>query len=217
MSESDILWQVICLDRNDGHKTVEGLFKTEEEACEYRDVCIKKRQYSDSFDIYPMDNDWVYYVQSVTRGDVMSARKEQYYKLMDRARERFWNHCDEHFADCCRKMLIWLDRRVRELVDSEKRRQMGYGTALYAPWQYFYGESKVFAFIRFEKQQQLSLFGQFAGSTLFGTIIVDIRKFNSCQAFLEWTESIDDAVAQFVSKMREQRCEEYEKLLHLPF
>ena len=217
MNENDILWQVIYLDRDNGYKRVKGLFKTEEEANVFRDECIKERQYSDSFDIYRYDNDWIFYVKSVTRREVMNDRKMQYDKLMDETREKFWNHCDEHFVDCCREMLRWLDKRLRELADSEKIQLMKPDSTLYAPWQTFHGASKVFAFVRFEEQQGLSLVGQFAGKSLLDTIYVGIRHFNSCQAFLEWIDSFEDAVSEFVSKMREQRCEEYEEILLLPF
>ena len=210
MNENDILWQVIYIDEDLEFRLVEGVFQTKEEANEYLDECVKERRYSDSFDIYPKDNHWEYYVESVTRQEVMGVRQRQYERLLDSAREKFWNHCGEHFTDCCRKMLLWLDKRVRELADQKERQQVKRSPTLFAPWQTFHGESKVLAYIRFgRRHKKLSLYGQFAGRDLSDTIIVGIRHFDSCQAFLEWTGNIDDAVNEFVFKMREERIETF--------
>lgn len=217
MCGDDILWQVVFLDGNSGHRRVEGLFRTEEEACERRDMLTRERQYEDSFDIYPKDNDWTYCVRSITRREVMEARKKRYDELMETARERFWNHCDDHFAACCREMLRWLAERIGNMSAVELRRLAKEEQSVYAPWQNFHGDSKVFAFVHLEKGGALLLTGQFAGKSLCGTIYVGVRRFDSSRDFLEWIADLDGAATEFVSKMREQRCEDYENILSLPF
>lgn len=213
MSDNDIFWRVLFLDKENGRESVEGLFKTEEEALRRSMELSKKRRYNDSFDIYPLDNDWEYKVESVTRREVMEVRKKQYEELMAVARERFWSHCDEHFEDCCRELLSWLAERITNMTDEELRLRVKKKQVLYAPWRSFYGESKVFALVSFKRGGELVLAGQFAGKSLFGTIIKDIRHFSCREDYLEWTGCLDDATVEFVAKMREERYEEYEQLL----
>ena len=150
-------------------------------------------------------NDWVYKIRLVTRHEVMEECRKRHEEELVLARERFGRYCgDDHFVDCCRRLLCWMARRIGDLPEGVMHYWAKDKKPLYAPWQDIHGEVKVFAFMRFGGRQSLVLMGQLAKASLAGNISVEIRCFDSRKAFMEWVGHLDDAVAEFVGKMREE-------------
>ena len=206
MNENDLFWQVVYVDLKSDYRSVDGLFMTEEEACEQRAVLTKEREYDDSFDYYRLDNKWVYKIRVVTRADLEVERQRRIEERLADVRTSFWQHCcGEDFVEACRKHVAWMAECSQHLTEESLRRYVEAESTFHAPWRDFHGNLKVFAYISYCKPQSLSVWGLLAGNTLGGSPHVLIRRFDCCGDFVKWVGSRDDAVAEFVSKMRTER------------
>ena len=206
MTENKYYWQVVFVDRAGHSESVAALCGSEEEACRQREELTKERDYDDSFDYYRLDNDWVYKVQVATGTELETERQRRIENRMNKARQDFWQYTGgEDFVESCRKLVAWVTKGYENVTDEQIRHFAEEEESFYAPWRDFHKNLKVFASRRYTKPQTLTVWGMLAGESLRGSVSVPIRHFCSCGEFHEWASKEDEALAEFISKMREER------------
>lgn len=206
MNENDVLWQVVFVDRAGHSERVAALCGSEDEACRRREELTKEQEYADSFDYYRLDNDWVYRVQVVMVAEIEAERQRRIEERTNEVRQGFWQQMSgEDFVESCRKLVAWVTKDYDRITDELIRQNAEEENYFYTPWRDFHKSLKVFAYKHYTKPQTLTVWGMLVGNSLGGSVRVPIRQFYSCGEFQEWAAREEEALAEFISKTREER------------
>ena len=111
MDDYDIIWQVVFCKETIGKGVVKGMFKTFEDAKMRCKELVYDHECEDNYDMF---HKWEYYVRGISMREYMNERQAIYEQLMRKANAIFWDHCDEHFEECCRCTL----EKLREYNNS---------------------------------------------------------------------------------------------------
>ena len=168
---------------------------------------VKERLYADSFDYCPFDNDWDFKVRVVTRAELDAQRRQMIETRKAEVRENFWQHTGgEDFVEACCKLLEWMTKECENASGKTNRQSAKKRKTSFAPWRDFHGNQlKVFAYKRQTKPHTMSVWGMLAGQSLCGCVQVPIRHFANNEDYQEWISHPEEALAEFVGKMREER------------
>lgn len=206
MKEQEIYWLVVWVNRADEYEKVEALCGSEEEALEVKKALTKERRYNDSFDYYRLDNDWDYEVRRVTGAELDAVRQQYIEKRLDEVHKSFWQHMEgEDFVEACRQSVAWVTEVKDHITDESILQFAKDGESFYAPWRDFHGYLKLFAVRRYTPPHWLSVWALVAGNSMGGSLPVPVRHFSSAAEFHQWASHEEEALAEFMSKLRERR------------
>lgn len=203
MKEKDIYWQVVWCDLEDEKELVEALCWSEDEALKVKEELTKKRRYNDSFDYYRLDNHWVYEVRQATGAELEAERQHRIEKRMAVMQKSFWQYMDgEDFVEACRKSVAWVTEGYWNITDESIRRNAQNEECFYAPWCDVGDDFDIFAIKKYTSPHWLSVWALLRGSN---DLQVAVHHFSSAAEYHQWASHEEDALADFMAKLREKR------------
>ena len=206
MKEQEIYWQVVWMNHAGRYELMEALCDNEEEALKIKEKRTKEREYDDSFDYYSLDNDWDYEVRRVTAAELEADRQQYIEERLKEVHKSFWQHMDgEDFVEACRQSVVWVTKVKEHITDESILQFAKDGECFYSPWRDFLRNLKLFAVRRYTPPHWLSVWALVAGDSLGGSLPVPVRHFSSAAEFHQWASHEEDALADFMAKLRERR------------
>ena len=195
-------WRVVKVDLENGREYKrDELFESYEEAeadckkCqqEWQEQAWDNREYSSM----------EYQLRYLTAEQVAAEKKRELEAWRSYLRKSYLDPMEPAtFTACCIKLMADMQNRVKRQSASDISKMRHDQKDLFGPWQGYGGRAKLWACTHFEPgSQEVSCWGMFVLDSLFGSLKIRIKRFDSTKSYMVWLGNTDEAAADFEKGM----------------
>ena len=198
----DGYWRVVKVDLENGNEYKnDELYESREEAEVDREKCQRKwKEHAwDDREYCTME----YQLRFMSLEEVAEEKRRKLEAWRSYLRKAYLDPIEPAtFTACCAKLMIDMQKRVRKLSADDISMMRQDEKELYSPWQAYGGRAKLWACTHFEPgNQEVSIWGMFVLDSLFGSLKIRIKKFESIDDYTAWLDNTDESADAFEKRM----------------